>query len=145
MSTRTECGAIEHCLAQGEFAEMLLRRFRQVVPAEQMAPVHFWFDELHEKAERILRQGHELVDLGIENQGAGNARPFLRFNPTRWIGSRRILLAASSTFNPRIRVAIGGQSVSIGPEAQPADAATREIRVRTGAERTRRLTTVTSQ
>ena len=90
-------------------------------------------------------QGHELVDLGIENQGAGNARPFLRFNPTRWIGSRRILIAATSSFNPCIRVAIGGQSVSLGPEVQPADAATREIRVRTGAERTRRLTTETSQ
>ncbi len=145
MSIRTERGTMPRCLAQGEFAEMLLRRFRQVVPAEQMAPVHFWFDELHEKAERILRQGHELVDLGIEYHGAGDARPFMRFNPTRWIGSRRILLAASSTFNPRIRVGIGGPSVPIGPEVQPADAATREVRVRTGAERTRRLTTETSQ
>lgn len=145
MSTRTERGTIEHCLAQGEFAGMLLKRFRQVVPEEEMTPVLFWFETLYESARFFLRQGHELVDLGIENQGAGNARPFLRFNPTRWIGSRRILIAATSSFNPCIRVAIGGQSVSLGPEVQPADAATREIRVRTGAERTRRLTTETSQ
>lgn len=106
-------GTLEHCLAQGATAARLLKRFQEVVSAEEMSLVRYWFEELHRKAALHLRQGHELVSVGFENREAWDAGPFMVFNPTEWIGSRRKLLAPTATGNPRQWVRIQIRSLSM--------------------------------
>jgi hypothetical protein len=112
-------GTIEHCLAQGRWAPRLLDRFGAVVSHKDMALVRYWFEELHNKAAFYLQLGHELVSVGIENREDCPAMPFMVFNPTRWNGSRRELLAPTATCNPRNWVSIQVRQ-SQGSRAVPA-------------------------
>jgi len=106
-------GTLEHCLAQGPTAAHLLKRFQEVVSAEEMALVRYWFEELHRQAALHLRQGQELVSVGFENREAWDAGPFMVFNPTEWIGSRRKLLAPTAIGNPRQWVRIQIRSLTM--------------------------------
>jgi hypothetical protein len=99
-------GTLEHCLAQGRWASRLLNRFRSVVSEKEMALVQYWFEELHTKAALYLQLGHELVSVGIESREDCPAVPFMVFNPTRWNGPRRELLAPTAGCNPRNWVTI---------------------------------------
>jgi len=98
-------GTVDNCLAQGARAARLLQRFRAVVPAQEMPLVFHWFDQLQSAAELYLPLGHELVSVGIDHRNA-DARPFMVFNPTRWQGARRELVAPTSQNNPRNWVSI---------------------------------------
>jgi hypothetical protein len=106
MPAECQRGTIEHCLAQGRWAPRLLNRFQSVVSKDEMTLVHYWFEELHNKAAFYLQLGHELVGVGIENREGCPAVPFMVFNPTRWNGPRRELLAPTATCNPRNWVSI---------------------------------------
>lgn len=110
MTDELRRGTLEHCLAQGVWAERLLKRFRAVVSEEEMALVQYWFEELHRKADLYLRQGHELVSVGIENREEWHAGPFMVFNPTKWTSHRRELVAPTPTRNPRKWVSIHARS-----------------------------------
>lgn len=116
MSFKAKRGTLEHCLDQGVCAERLLNRFRAVVSAQEMAVVQFCFEELHQKADFFLRQGYELVGVGIDNRSEGEAGPFMLFNPTRWWSSRRELVSPTSTSNPRKWVGIRVRSFTRHPE-----------------------------
>jgi hypothetical protein len=106
MPAKNQRGTIEHCLEQGRWAPRLLNRFSAVVSREDMALVQYWFEELHNKAAFYMQLGHELVSVGIDNREDCPAVPFMVFNPTRWNGSRRELLAPTATCNPRNWVSI---------------------------------------
>ena len=99
-------GTPEYCLAQGERAACLLKRFQAVVSDREMAQVRYWFEELHREALQFLRQGYELVSVGFDNREDWRAGPFMVFNPTRWEGPKRKLLAPTAGANPRQWVTI---------------------------------------
>jgi len=113
MQATPKRGSTEHCLARGEYAEMLLRRFKQIVTQDQMVFVQYWFEELHRKAEFFLNSGHELVNLGVQRRDNWDVCPFMLFNPTQWIGHRRILVGATEFFNPCVWVSIEPHSVTV--------------------------------
>ena len=106
MTAEDERGTLDHCLAQGRWAPRLLKRFRAVVSEHDMTLVQYWFEELHNKAAFYLELGHELVSVGIESREDCPAVPFMVFNPTRWNGPRRELIAPTATCNPRNWVTI---------------------------------------
>lgn len=99
-------GTLEYCLARGERAPCLLKRFEAVVSDREMAQVRYWFEELHREADQYLRQGYEMVSVGFDNREDWRAGPFMVFNPTRWEGPRRKLLAPTAAANPRQWVTI---------------------------------------
>ncbi len=101
MTVEYERGTLEHCLAQGRWARRLLKRFGDIASRQEMALVRYWFEELHAKASPYLQLGHELVSVGIENREDCPAAPFMLFNPTRWNGPRRELVAPMTPGNPR--------------------------------------------
>lgn len=118
MPAKIKRGTLQHCLAQGPWAQRLLNRFRSVVSEQEMALVQYWFEELHDRAAFYLQLGHELVSVGIENRGDCRPVPFMVFNPTRWNGPRRHLLAPTAACNPRKWVTIQVRQ-SHAPRAMP--------------------------
>ena len=99
-------GTPEYCLSRGPRAACLLKRFEAVVSDEEMELVRDWFEELHLEADQYLRSGYELVSVGFDNRQEWNAGPFMVFNPTRWEGPKRKLLAPTAEANPRRWVTI---------------------------------------
>ena len=99
-------GTLEDCLAKGGRAACLLKRFQAVVSDEEMAQVRYWFEDLYRKADEYLRQGYELVSVGFDKRQEWSAGPFMVFNPIRWRGGRRLLLAPTAESNPRQWVTI---------------------------------------
>ena len=99
-------GTLEDCLGKGGRAACLLKRFQMVVSDEEMAQVRYWFEDLYREADEYLHRGYELVSVGFDKRQEWSAGPFMVFNPTRWRGGRRLLLAPTAESNPRQWVTI---------------------------------------
>jgi len=117
-------GTLEDCLARGGRAACLLKRFQAVVSDEEMAQVRYWFEDLYRKADEYLRQGYELVSVGFDKRQDWSAGPFMVFNPVRWRGARRLLLAPTGESNPRQWVTIRIRSLMKPVRVFEAPAAT---------------------